>query len=88
MAFDPRAIPNRAHYDRLMTWATDVFSRMSPEVVAEIQSRINDLGKEASIAKKTDDDLPRIAAALAGIGFAAVLDNMADIIEENGNGNA
>jgi len=88
MAFDPRAIPNRAHYDRLMTWATDVFGRLDAESLSQIQGDLFKISEAAATSTQTDDDTPRIAAVLAEIGFAAVIDNMADIIEESTNGNA
>lgn len=76
--FNPRNIPARAHYDRLMTWATSVIGRLDATELAELQRVLVENAKEAIAG--TDDDR-KIFAVLAELGFCAILDNMADIIE-------
>jgi hypothetical protein len=78
--FDPRAIPHRAHYDRLMTWAASVFGRLDHETIDDFQRDLHERG--AKIAK-TDDDDAKIRAVLTELGFCAVVDHMAGIIEDN-----
>ena len=78
MKFNPRDIPNRAHYDRLMTWCTGVFGRIGPDKLMEIQEELKHDGAEAS---RGDDDDAKVIAVLAELGFCAVIDNMAEIIE-------
>lgn len=81
--FDPRAIPGRAHYDRLQTWIKGVFGRMPPDDLAELQA---DISKLAATAVAGDDDKEKIVAVLAELGFCAVFDSMADDIEEAAKG--
>lgn len=79
--FDPRAIPGRAHYDNLMTWATSVLCRQNPEDMSELQA---ELTRRTKAALNSDDDDDKVAAVLAELGFCAVIDHMADIIESRG----
>lgn len=85
MTFDPRAIPNRAHYDRLMTWATSVFGRQDGETLAELQQYVSKRAADLAQDRNADDD-ERVRAVLAEIGFCAVIDHMASIIEDAGGG--
>jgi len=78
--FDPRAIPGRAHYDRLTTWAASVFGRLNGDELAELQA---ELVRDAKAAVQDDDDHAKVRAVLAEIGFCAVIDSMADRIEEH-----
>lgn len=80
--FDPRAIPHRDHYDRLMTWATSVIGRQDAETLEELQKELVSDAKEVCGGT---DDYEKIKAVLSELGFAAVLDNMADIIEQREN---
>lgn len=77
--FNPRAIPNRAHYDRLMTWVSGVFGRADGPELDELQKEVS---LRASVAVNADDDDNKIIAVLAEIGFCAVIDHMADVIEQ------
>jgi len=76
--FDPRAIPGRAYYDRLSTWAVTVLGRMQAEELADLQSLLRE---NARAALKGINDAATLKAVLAEIGFCAVLDSMAEIIE-------
>jgi|GEM_PF-3707726 len=78
--FDPRAIPYRAHYDRLMTFATSVLSR-DAEMTQNIQELLKEDAREKIKLPPDGNDFPRIQAVLAEIGFCAVMDHMAEIIE-------
>lgn len=78
--FDARAIPGRAHYDRLTTWAASVFGRMSGDELSDLQA---DLTRSAKDAVKSDDDDAKVRAVLAEIGFCAVIDAMADRIDSS-----
>lgn len=77
--FDPRAIPGRAHYDHLTTWATAVLGRMHGDDLAAIQAELTERARNA-IAGGDDD--AKVFAVLAEIGFCAVIDHMASIIED------
>lgn len=79
--FNPRDIPNRAHYDRLMTWVAGVFGRQDGDALAEFQKEIT--ARATKAANGTDDE-EKIIAVLAELGFCAVIDHMADIIESEG----
>ena len=81
--FDARAIPGRAHYDRLTTWAASVFGRMNGEELSEFQT---DLTRDARAAIQDNDDDAKVRAVLAEIGFCAVIDSMADSIEAASEG--
>ncbi len=81
--FNPRDIPNRAHYDRLQTWALDVLGKQSFPL-ADIQSMLSD---DAAAKAHDGNDFERIQATLAEIGFCAIIDRMAEIIEESEGGN-
>ena len=76
--FNPRNIPGRAHYDRLMTWATSVLGRLDANELPAFQRGLTENTKEAI---EGTDDVVKTIAVLAELGFCAVLDNMADIIE-------
>jgi hypothetical protein len=76
--FNPRDIPNRAHYDRLVTWAASVLGRQAPDDLAAFQGF---LSEQAAEAAQGDDDEKKMVAVLAELGFCAVIDHMADIIE-------
>ena len=76
--FNARDIPGRAHYDRLMTWATGVRGRLGHEELADIQRALTENAKRAA---QSADDEGKVFAVLAELGFCAVIDNMADIIE-------
>lgn len=76
--FDPRAIPGRAHYDRLETWAVSVLGRLDGDTLAELQA---ELTERAKIATQGDDDDAKVFAVLAEIGFCHIIDNMASRIE-------
>lgn len=81
--FDARAIPGRAHYDRITTWAASVFGRMNGDELAELQA---DLTRDAKAAIQDDDDDAKVRAVLAEIGFCAVIDSRADRIEDASEG--
>lgn len=76
--FDARAIPGRAHYDRLISWTSSLFGRMTGQELSEIQA---ELTRDAMAAIQGDDDDAKLRAVLAEIGFCAVIDSMADQIE-------
>jgi len=76
--FDPRAIPGRDHYDRLSTWAVMVLATMTAEDLAYLQSLLRE---NARAAVKGINTAATLKAVLAELGFCAVLDSMADIIE-------
>jgi hypothetical protein len=79
--FDPRAIPYREHYDRLMTVATTFLSR-SAQRTADIQALLGqDARHKIMHPPANGDDFARVQAVLAEIGFCAVIDHMAEIIE-------
>ncbi len=78
--FNPRNIPHRDHYDRLMTWCMNVFGHLDGEDLAELQEAISQHAKQLANSDSHDDE-ERIRAVLAEIGFAAVIDSMADAIE-------
>lgn len=78
--FNPRNIPNRAHYDRLMTWAATVFGRLDGETLAGLQEYVTSVSAIAASDETNDDE--RVRAVLAEIGFCAVIDHMASIIED------
>jgi hypothetical protein len=78
--FNPRDIPGRAHYDRLVTWCAGVLGRQSPDDLAAFQGFLSDQAKEAA---QGDDDEQKVIAVLAELGFCAVIDHMADIIEQS-----
>jgi len=80
--FDPRAIPGRAHYDRLQTWAKGVLGNQHPDDLANIQAQVTQAAKDAIVG---DDDFAKIQAVLAEIGFCFVIDSMADEIERSGD---
>ncbi len=80
MAFNPRDIPMRAHYDRLQTWITGIISRRGGDFLSDLQALTLENGKEAA---KGDDDDAKVLAVLAELGFCAVVDAMADRIETN-----
>lgn len=77
--FNARDIPNRAHYDRVMTWATTVFGRLDGPTIAGLQEYVAQKAARQAATPGNDDE--RIRAVLAEIGFCAVIDHMADIIE-------
>lgn len=80
MAFDPRAIPGRDHHDRIQTWTISVLSRMSGEKLADFQKNLTESTGEAV---RGDDDYEKVRSVLAELGFCAVIDRMAEIIEES-----
>lgn len=79
--FDPRAIPNRAHYDRLMTWAAAVLGKQDGETLADIQDEL--FTRAQKMIASSDDNYERVFSVLTEIGFCAVIDHMAGIIEEH-----
>ncbi len=81
--FNPRDIPNRAHYDRLQTWALDVLGDRKTDL-REIQSELH---RDAAAKAKHGDDFQALQSALAQLGFCAIIDRMAEIIEESEGGN-
>jgi len=76
--FNLRDIPNRAHYDRLQTWALDVLSREDVDLDG-LQRYLYEYGKGAS---RGDDSILMMSSALAELGFCAIIDRMAELIEE------
>jgi hypothetical protein len=80
--FNPRDIPHRAHYDRLMTWATGVLGKLDGDDMSDLQVELHEAVEKALA---TDDDDAKIVGVLAELGFCAVIDNMAEIIEQGDN---
>lgn len=70
---------DRAHFDRLMTWATGVFGRQDGETLDDM--RITLFQRSASLAKSDGNDEAKVDAVLAEIGFWSVIDNMLEQIE-------
>lgn len=71
---------DRAHYDRLLTWFTGVFSRLSGEELAELGNRIKQRSRDAALGPDQKDDDETVFTILSEVGFYAVIDHMIDTI--------
>ena len=68
---------DRAHADRLMTWATSVLGRQDGETLVDLKAQ---LFEAARVAAHGNDDDTKIVTVLAELGFYAVIDSMLEQI--------